>query len=106
MITAGRGKCPGWTTACSGLAWFPCSAGGFDWVNYGRDKTWPAPQGWTDDGHWAGPPDPVLVSGLYSARLENAGPAAAITMTSGSDPRTGLRISRRVELFPVAVIPA
>jgi hypothetical protein len=82
------------------LAWFPCSAGGFDWVNYGRDKTWPAPQGWDDDGHWAGPPDPVLVSGRYSARLENAGPAAAITMIGGSDPRTGLRMSRRVELFP------
>ncbi len=57
-----------------------------DWVNYGGDKTWPAPQ-----DQWAGPPDPVLDSGPYT--VDQA--PGAVTLTSGLDPRTGLRITRR-----------
>ena len=65
-----------------------------DWVNYGGDKTWPAPQGWSGPGEWAGPPDPVLDSGPYTV---DATPDA-VTMTSGADPRTGLRLTRRFSL--------
>lgn len=64
-----------------------------DWVNYGGDKTWPAPQGWDGPGQWAGPPDPVLDSGPYTVDL-----ADGVTMTSGADPRTGLRLTRRFSL--------
>jgi hypothetical protein len=64
-----------------------------DWVNYGGDKTWPAPQGWDGSGQWAGPPDPVLDSGPYTVDL-----AEGVTMTSAVDPRTGLRLTRRFSL--------
>ncbi|ASR35849.1 hypothetical protein BAY61_13490 [Prauserella marina] len=66
-----------------------------DWVNYGGDKTWPAPQGWDGAGQWAGPPDPVLDSGRYAATVEHDTAAAAVTLRSGDDPRTGLRLTRR-----------
>ncbi|GAB3576464.1 DUF4380 domain-containing protein [Amycolatopsis endophytica] len=74
----------------------PVSGSLGDWVNYGGDKTWPAPQGWDHDGQWAGPPDPVLDSGPYSAEVS----AEVATLTSGDDPRTGLRLTRRFELRP------
>lgn len=60
-----------------------------DWVNYGGDKTWPAPQ-----DRWLGPPDPVLDSGPYT--VDRA--PGSVTLTSGVDPRTGLRFGRRFEL--------
>src|SRR4051794_9265789 len=59
-----------------------------DWVNYGGDKTWPAPQGWDDPDQWPGPPDPVLDSGPYTAVADGD----TVTMTSAPDPRTGLRL--------------
>ncbi|WP_431876524.1 DUF4380 domain-containing protein [Amycolatopsis sacchari] len=69
-----------------------------DWVNYGGDKTWPAPQGWEREDQWAGPPDPVLDSGAYTAEVHNGADTDVVTLTSGDDPRTGLRLSRRFEL--------
>ncbi|MEU3269775.1 DUF4380 domain-containing protein [Saccharomonospora sp. NPDC006951] len=71
-----------------------------DWVNYGGDKTWPAPQGWDGPGEWAGPPDPVLDSGHYTATVEqDTGiDTVAVTLRSGDDPRTGLRLIRRFVL--------
>lgn len=69
-----------------------------DWLNYGGDKTWPAPQGWSGVDEWAGPPDPVLDSGPYLVSTEETPEFAAITMTSGDDPRTGLRVTRRFEV--------
>lgn len=65
-----------------------------DWVNYGGDKTWPAPQGWDHDGQWAGPPDPVLDSGPYTVCFTEGG----LSMTSGAEPRTGLRFTRTLTL--------
>ena len=69
------------------------------WVNYGGDKTWPAPQGWDGDGQWPGPPDPVLDSGPYRAEPWAEGSAAGVTMTSADDPHTGLRLRRRFTLY-------
>ncbi|CAM5735676.1 hypothetical protein SALBM311S_03964 [Streptomyces alboniger] len=68
------------------------------WLNWGGDKTWPAPQGWDGPDQWAGPPDPVLDSGPYELRLTVEGRTAQAVMTSGVEPRTGLRIERRVEV--------
>jgi hypothetical protein len=65
-----------------------------DWVNYGGDKTWPAPQGWSGPHEWPGPPDPVLDSGGYLAYVS----ADLVTMVSRPDPRTGLQLSRTVAL--------
>lgn len=72
-----------------------------DWVNYGGDKTWLAPQaldegdGGGDDG-WAGPPDPVLDSGPYTVDVRDG----SVLMSSGTDPRTGVRLTRAVTIEP------
>lgn len=66
-----------------------------DWVNYGGDKTWPAPQGWAGPDQWPGPPDPVLDSGPYSVATDGD----TVTMTSAPDPRTGLRFTRAITLL-------
>ncbi|GAB3140640.1 DUF4380 domain-containing protein [Amycolatopsis stemonae] len=66
-----------------------------DWVNYGGDKTWPAPQGWSGPREWAGPPDPVLDSGPYTAVVDGD----TVTMTSAPDPRTGLRLTRAITIL-------
>ncbi|MFF6866449.1 DUF4380 domain-containing protein [Streptomyces ardesiacus] len=70
------------------------------WHNWGGDKTWPAPQGWSGPEEWAGPPDPVLDSGAYTCEMEVADDdsRAVVTLTSGDDPRTGLRLTRRITL--------
>ena len=68
------------------------------WKNYGGDKTWPAPQGWDNREQWHGPPDPVLDSGIYSRETDSR----TVTMTSPPDPRTGLRITRRISLASAA----
>ncbi|WP_328447241.1 DUF4380 domain-containing protein [Amycolatopsis sp. NBC_00438] len=66
-----------------------------DWVNYGGDKTWPAPQGWDGPDQWAGPPDPVLDSGPYAVAADGD----TVTMTSAPDPRTGLRFTRAITIL-------
>lgn len=77
----------------------PASGPMANWANYGGDKTWPAPQGWSSAREWAGPPDPVLDSGPYTARVRTGPGRASVTLESGHDPRTGLRLRRefRVE---------
>ncbi|GAA2132998.1 DUF4380 domain-containing protein [Actinomadura napierensis] len=67
-----------------------------NWHNYGGDKTWPAPQGWSSAGEWAGPPDPVLDSGPYTCDLHSGD--AAVVLESEHDPRTGLRLRREIRL--------
>lgn len=71
------------------------------WNNVGGDKTWPAPQGWDGPDQWAGPPDPVLDSGAYTAEVVSAPDGSAVLgLTSGDDPRSGLRLRRRLTLGP------
>ncbi|ASU57916.1 hypothetical protein [Nocardiopsis dassonvillei] len=71
------------------------------WNNVGGDKTWPAPQGWDGPDEWAGPPDSVLDSGPYTAETSTAPDGSAVlTLTSGDDPRSGLRLVRRLTLAP------
>jgi hypothetical protein len=69
------------------------------WVNVGGNKTWPAPQGWSGAHEWPGPPDEILDGGSYAVEATvDEGGAAHVTLTSASDPRTGLRISRAFTL--------
>jgi hypothetical protein len=71
------------------------------WKNYGGDKTWPAPQGWDNDQQWHGPPDPVLDTGRYTLdKLAVEDGHAVVVMTSPSDPRTGVQITRQITLSP------
>jgi hypothetical protein len=70
------------------------------WFNVGGDKLWPAPQGWANDQQWPGPPDSVLDGQPYtSERLDEEQGEAAIRLTSGKDPRSGIQFSRVVRVF-------
>ena len=71
-----------------------------EWLNYGGDKLWPAPQGRDNDKQWPGPPDPVLDGGPYTAEVikENDRPVA-ILMTSQKDKRSGIQFSRVFKIF-------
>ena len=81
------------------VASWPASDGGMDtWANLGGSKTWPAPQGWSGPDEWAGPPDPVLDSGSWTVEWTATDTAAAVTLTSADDPRTGLRVVRRFDV--------
>lgn len=70
------------------------------WKNYGGCKVWPAPQGWSNDSQWPGPPDPILDGGPYHAEVEDRGPeSVAVKLESGDDEYTGLRLSKEIRLF-------
>jgi hypothetical protein len=71
-----------------------------EWLNYGGDKLWPAPQGWGSDQEWFGPPDPVLDGGPYTAEVtKENGRAVAIRLTSQKDKRSGIQFSRVFKIF-------
>jgi len=69
-----------------------------NWRNWGGDKSWPAPQGWSTDQEWAGPPDPILDSGAYTASVSPD--QSTCHLVSLADPRTGLQIERTVSMRP------
>jgi hypothetical protein len=69
-----------------------------EWMNYGGDKLWPAPQGWENDQQWPGPPDAVLDGQPYRADID--ADSAMIRLTSRDDPRSGIRFSRCIRLDP------
>lgn len=68
------------------------------WHNFGGDKTWPAPQGWEMPDQWHGPPDAVLDAGPYTASCDAQAEQITLTMQSMRDERTGLRITRSIQL--------
>jgi arylsulfatase A-like enzyme len=69
------------------------------WLNYGGDKLWPAPQGWNGPDQWPGPPDAVLDGQPYAFEVLPTKPGeAAIRMTGGKDPLTGIQFSRVIRL--------
>ncbi|HUW18170.1 MAG TPA: DUF4380 domain-containing protein [Sedimentisphaerales bacterium] len=71
-----------------------------EWLNYGGDKMWPAPQGWDNDRQWPGPPDPVLDGEPYAAEvIEKQGQPATIRLTSQKDKRSGIQFSRLLKTF-------
>jgi len=69
------------------------------WLNFGGEKIWPAPQGWSNDAEWPGPPGAVLDGQPHSLE-ELPGKERALRLTSGNDPLTGIRFSRVVRLVP------
>jgi hypothetical protein len=71
-----------------------------EWLNYGGDKTWPAPQGRDNEEQWPGPPDAVLDGGPYAGEVtKRDGQAVAIRMTSEKDKQSGIQFSRIVKIF-------
>lgn len=77
----------------------PTSERAGQWLNYGGEKIWPAPQGWGLPDHWPGPPDPVLDGGPYDVLAQgSASGKRYIRMRSQADPYTGLQIEKAIEL--------
>lgn len=66
-----------------------------EWLNYGGDKLWLAPQGWDNEQQWPGPPDPVLDGQPYA--LEVLSPKV-VRLTSGEDQRSGVQLSRVIKM--------
>ena len=61
-----------------------------DWLNFGGDKLWPAPQ-----SRWGWPPDPYLDGSPWSARVRGDD---SVEMLSPISPSTKLQFRRRVVL--------
>ena len=72
------------------------------WLNYGGDKLWPAPQGWSNDNQWPGPPDAVLDGQPYVMEKLPDGDdgSVAVRLTSRKDFRSGISFSRVIRLHP------
>lgn len=71
-----------------------------EWLNYGGDKLWPAPQGWNGPETWPGPPDAVIDGLPYVLEILPAKPGeASVKLTSGKDPLTGIQFSRIIRIF-------
>jgi hypothetical protein len=66
--------------------------------NYGGSKVWPAPQGWTSESEWPGPPDPVIDCGAYDWRADVAPEASTVHLKSGHDEYTGLTMQRAITI--------
>jgi len=54
------------------------------WKNYGGDKIWPAPQGWSSKDTWPGPGDPVIVAPHSCEIIKKRGKEVKVRIT-GSD---------------------
>lgn len=72
-----------------------------EWLNYGGEKLWPAPQGRDGlPGHWNGPPDPILDGGPHSATIIGSKDGVAgLRLASQADQRSGIRFSREISLY-------
>lgn len=72
-----------------------------EWLNYGGEKLWPAPQGRDSPDKWNGPPDPILDGSPHAGTIVQAkGDPAVVRLVSRNDPRSGIRFSRELQLFP------
>jgi len=68
-----------------------------EWLNYGGDKLWPAPQGWDNDQQWPGPPDAVLDGGPHTATvLPTGADVGGVGLVSQKDSRSGIQFTRAV----------
>jgi len=61
---------------------------------------WPAPQGWSTDRGWPGPPDPFLDGGPYDCEIvQDLLESVALRLRSKPDEYTGLTLSREIRIF-------
>jgi len=68
-----------------------------EWLNYGGDKLWPAPQGWGGPDEWPGPPGADIEGKPHTAQIITArGTTATVVHTSPKDPYSGIRFTRKI----------
>lgn len=75
-----------------------------EWRNYGGSKVWLAPQGWSSEEEWPGPPDLVLDSGPYEFQVSSDKRRAFIHLKSEHDEYSGLTLERTIEIHPGTAI--
>lgn len=66
--------------------------------NFGGSKVWPAPQGWTSEQEWPGPPDAVLDCGPYDWHATLDPNSATIQLQSQHDDYTGITMRREIKV--------
>jgi hypothetical protein len=71
---------------------------GKTWLNYGGEKVWPAPQGFSSTDEWPGPPDPILDGGAYGLEETGNPDGMIFSLVSEYDNYTGLRIRRNISM--------
>jgi hypothetical protein len=70
------------------------------WANYGGDKVWPGPEGWTNDGEWVSVPYYILDGAPYQAEVVvDTAAESAVRVTSPRDPRTGVQFFRTFHVY-------
>ncbi|MBZ5514220.1 MAG: DUF4380 domain-containing protein [Acidobacteriia bacterium] len=70
------------------------------WANYGGDKVWPGPEGWTSDNQWPSIPYYILDGSKFDSEITvNHAAEVAVKVTSPKDPRTGVQFVRTFHLF-------
>lgn len=70
------------------------------WANYGGDKAWPGPEGWSDDNQWPSIPYYILDGSKYDAEItSNNSIEVAVKVTSPKDLRTGVQFVRTFHVY-------
>jgi hypothetical protein len=70
------------------------------WADYGGDKVWPAPEGWSSDDEWVSIPYYILDGSKFSAEVVKDTPAeVAMRVTSPKDQRTGVQFERTFHVY-------
>jgi hypothetical protein len=70
------------------------------WRNYGGSKVWPAPQGWSSENEWPGPPDPIIDSGPYRFDYSSDDAQAFVHLESQHDEYSGVTLERTIQISP------
>ena len=65
-----------------------------EWVNYGGDKLWPAPQ-----SRWNWPPDPILDGSPYNVSIAGK----FLQITGAASQKSGVRFTRLISLDPTGL---
>jgi hypothetical protein len=70
------------------------------WANYGGDKVWPGPEGWTNNSEWPSIPYYILDGSKFTAEVVTETAAeVALRVTSPGDPRTGVQFVRTYHVY-------
>jgi hypothetical protein len=66
--------------------------------NYGGSKVWPAPQGWSSEQEWPGPPDAVVDCGFYGWHATLGPNVATVHLQSTHDEYSGITMRREIKI--------
>jgi hypothetical protein len=98
LVSGGEARGPFWVNPALAPGLAPDATG---WINFGGEKTWPAPQDdWGKVTGTAWPPPRTFDATPFTETVTND----SIEITSAVDPHYGVRIRRRIALDPEAPV--